>query len=678
MKIENGRLNLYLDEQTGSIVRIVDTATQVIHTDAIREGMNDARLFRLLTPVERWSSCHADSHTSPAPHIEQSGATIVLRYPHLLAAGHETGITADIVIDLPPGRSEVLLTLRVHNGGETDITDILFPWLAGWSGLGGRGLDAIVLGGATSRDPHAFPNPRAGKTYSRYHQRDFYHYPVQLYCPWADISGPAGGLSLIDYTRVPRNVGFMLENLAGYGPGLRLSFGWTHFTQLRPGQSWQSPPIGLSVHTGDWRDTADAYTRWVETWYQPARTPDWARRAIGFQNVIFRAFDGTPFRDLGEIPVIARGGRAHGVEHLCVWDYYPLGSYGKLDDYDVLDYSPAEKEVLRQTLRQAREEGSRVSALVNWRTTNPTSSLYKNESHAEVCCRYDGTPQVELYCASEGHPMYLTRHLGPVCSPLDARIETYRGRVLRQLREYLDLGFTSLFYDQPFQHVPSYHPARGDDGPDGVHAATVSLAAEVRAVLRSMSPEGIMVGEMGDVFAQQSIDAWMAWYPDMADAERVAYTLPQTLHSWVVDNNVAEATKAFALGLQLCLTTFGCEGTLDDVPQFAEHVSRLARLRAACASRIAWGRFRHTRGIDVTSDGGIVAYAYESGDGPAIIIAAPGEGGTARVALDRAAFRAPGSDGGRLWSSTGDVQTVGATDTLTVHLDAHGAAVWMA
>ena len=41
---------------------------------------------------------------------------------------------------------------------------------------------------------------------------------------------------------------------------------------------------------------------------------------------------------------------------------------------------------------------------------------------------------------------------------------------------------------------------------------------------------------------------WMAWYPDMADAERVAYSLPQTIHSWVVDGNVAEATKAFALG----------------------------------------------------------------------------------------------------------------------------------
>ena len=132
--------------------------------------------------------------------------------------------------------------------------------------------------------------------------------------------------------------------------------------------------------------------------------------------------------------------------------------------------------------------------------------------------------------------------------------------------------------------------------------------------------------------------------------------------------------KAFALGLQFCLTTFGCEGPLDDVPEFAVHVSRL---RAACAGRIAWGRFRHTRGIEVTSDAGIVAYGYESADGLAVIITAPGEGGTARVVLDREAFRVPGGGDGQLWSLDGTVQPVNQTGTLTMRLETHGAAVWM-
>lgn len=87
MKLANGRLELQIDEQTGSIVQVTDTATHTVHTNAVRHGMDDGRLFHLMTPIERWSSCYTDSHRAPAPRIDQTAGRIVLRLPSRPPAG---------------------------------------------------------------------------------------------------------------------------------------------------------------------------------------------------------------------------------------------------------------------------------------------------------------------------------------------------------------------------------------------------------------------------------------------------------------------------------------------------------------------------------------------------------------------------------------------------------------
>jgi hypothetical protein len=53
-----------------------------------------------------------------------------------------------------------------------------------------------------------------------------------------------------------RAYGFAVENLAGYRPGLRLALGLSSYTLIRPGKTWTSPTVALSVHDGDWHDTA--------------------------------------------------------------------------------------------------------------------------------------------------------------------------------------------------------------------------------------------------------------------------------------------------------------------------------------------------------------------------------------------------------------------------------------
>ena len=669
MYLEHGRLRIEIDERTGSLVAVSDTVAGRTLFDGRSDAARLGRLFRVIAPIERWSSHAANSWESGPPDIERAGDGAIIRYADLRSAHGPLGVAAEVEIG-PGGPSELTVTLRLESHRQLgDITDVLFPWLGGWVP---RGEGSIVLGGVRAIPMSHFPVNR-GMTFSRWHQREYFTYPIDLYAPWLDISGTDGGLGLVSYQRSARSLGAFIENLAGYARGLDLSVGFNHYLQLRDGESWTSPPVGISVRDADWHATADRYTTWVDTWFTPPSTPDWARRSIGFQNVLFRGFDGTPIRPLDTIPEVAAAGVAAGVPHLSVWDYVLLGEYAKLSDVPLHGFAARDRQVLVAALVKAREGGARLSSLQNHRLVKPTSALYRDGAEAELCRRYDGTPFVEEYSGSLAHALVITNHVGPMVHPVDSRIETVRTRVLDMIRDSLDLGFDSHFYDQPFENWPSYHPARGDDGPDGAHVGTVSLLKDVRDLLTARSPEGIMIGEYCDVFAAEAIDLWMSWYTERMDLQRSVYSIPQTLQSWVVDVDPAAAAWAFTIGVQLCLTTHGGESDLGEEPAFARDVASLAGLRAR-ADRVSFGRFRDREGLMLDADGPIAVGAFRSADGGAIVIGATGEAGRARVQIDRARWPASAAVA-RVLRLDGTTHAAEGDD-LDLALAANEVAVW--
>ncbi|MFH1615140.1 MAG: hypothetical protein ABIG61_08675 [Planctomycetota bacterium] len=364
MELINGRTRLVIDKKDGNIVRIEDARSHLVHVNSTgRQGAEKGRLFTLIVPRDGWHSRYADNTISPPPQIRKSGKGLVLKWNSLSCVEGRLPIAAEVSIE-SCGDDEFIFTIKVANRGESEITDVWFPQISGWEGQGGKGKDKLVYVGSGSIDPYMFPMNK-GMTYIRCHQR--LNFPsVYTYTPWIDLSGPKGGISYMSYHEQAKNYSFAFENLAGHNPGLNLCFGIAHYTRIEKGQTWQSPPMGISVHAGDWRDTADRYNNWVDTWYVPADTPGWAREAIGFQNIFFRSFDGAPVRPLESMPQVARIGKKYGVNHLCVWYYNSLGNYSRLGNPDILDYSEKEKRILRKALAQCKKEGLRTSVLICW------------------------------------------------------------------------------------------------------------------------------------------------------------------------------------------------------------------------------------------------------------------------------------------------------------------------
>lgn len=648
MKVQNGRTRIVVDPRTGSVDRIEDAVSGLVHVDAPGQGRADGRLLRVLSPAAEWFSRHADSHEQAPPGVAGEGGGVRIRYPDLACGGERLGISADALLAPGEAPDEIRFSLRLENHGSAEVNAVFFPWIGGWRGVGGPGRDEMVVGASASLDPHGLPRP-GGPSYARARQRIGFPFPVTMYLPWMDISGPGGGLSLAN--QMPRALNGMLvvENLAGYGPGLHLAFGWEHPVVIRPGEAWEAPPFGIAVHAGDWHETADRYKRWMGANLLPPLTCPDTRRMIGFQNVFFRGFDGAPIRDLSELGAVAAAGRRHGVRHLCVWDELTLGNYARHGSRDLTDYTEAEREAFRTGLQAARAEGSNVSALVNFRHPNPMRSLTDAAVTGQVKRCYDGTLQTENWSGSHYHGSLFVKHLGPESYIYSPFSPAYQERVMRITGEYLALGYNSMFFDQPFEVMPDYGFIESGHKPETTHAAALDLIARVRRVLHGNDPQALMIGEECDPFASQWIDLWMSW--SLSDlgavkrATRIRYAIPWTMLCWMVDTEVDRACAAFALGMPLCLCVHGGEATLDAEPQLARHVAAQARLRDRCAARTALGEFRDNRGIEVDADEGFLACAYDSPDGPAVVVAAVGRTASGAVTLEPSAFVGPVNEG---------------------------------
>jgi len=664
----------------GAVTGISDTKSGHVYFDAAESSQN---LFVVLLSAPTWASRMIVPSCCPPPEISGNAEGYILVYNNMQTGEVLTGIKVEIRIGLPPESGEILISLRLSNNGNETVAGVIFPWIHGWKSYGNPALDSIMLGPCGKVDTASLPRWTPAWGNGTYAQNSISSsYPEALMVPWIDFSGERGGVSCINYQQEPRNYyAAVIRDITVQDTDRPLGLLSGFYAYAPPGNNWESPATGISVHDGDWHQTADRYRKWMNNRIIPAEAQNKFRESIGSQHVFFSYFDGTPVRPYTALPEIAATGREYGVNELCVWDRLSLGTYVRLaPEEDLLQYNPDDRKVLSRAIHKAVKSGSDVSALVNFRLMNKSlraAEDYKDEMQTAL----DGSTKMAIYSGSLIPGNFNSYHLGPYCdffSPFSAR---YRQHVLGKIDEYMEMGYTSLFYDQPFEYLPDYsHKERGGV-PEMTYQATLELIRDVRKRLREKNPGAVIMGEQFEVFGSEIIDQWMCWVwsdKDIQSAIRLHYSCPHTVINCVIDADSGLASHAFAAGLHLMLMVKGGFGYLADVPGFARHVRKLADLRKRCAVRTVHARFCELRGFSIEDNDNIAAYSYDSAQGPAVILAAPEKHGNITLRIDRMFFSNQGNPGrGRIFRLDGsESETSG--DVQKFELNKHDVTVWFA
>ena len=656
INLENDLVRFGFDRATGCLAELFDKRTGRSHLTRL----DGARLFRVVCPSATWRSRHADTQDCAPPEIVEGDGTLRMHYPRVTTPEGDIDVEVTVDISLPADDTEARFSLELTNHGDDLVHEVRFPWIGGWESYGGRGSDQ-ALAGCRSLDPH----PPEGRTLSYNiggaNRRDFHGMEIAM-LPFFDLSGPDAGISYISYHRSPILGGFTTENLEDGPDGNSYAFSWASIPFVNPGETWRSPEVGISLHDGSWRTTADRYRDSMADWWHEPPAPERLKSAIGFQVVMLHTFEGRLNYRFREVPDIAETGLKYGVEDLSLWD--PIGAiyarpddggfWEQFDDSEPLDH-------LREGIGEAVRMGTNVSTLVNYRLMRANSSIYREVGDHLVQRGLHGTPIVEDWSnISDTHGAHRTKYLTYDSRAICQRSAAFRRMAHEVTEQTMELGFTSLFIDQTFDLNPCFAPDHGHESPSDTPAAVIEWVAEAAAKVRETSPETYLVGENLDVFVAQHINVSWVWMWAALAPEVMRYVLPETVMCWIVDRQPEVMNRAFAFGSFMALTTGELNGTLADVPELGEHVKRLAELRHRTAEFVAHGRFRDTIGLDTDL---APAYVYESEAGLAVVLAEThGEAVAALVSLDPEAHGIDVRAEGSLHRSGGGVEQAGARD----------------
>ncbi len=641
MLLENGIVRLEFDPRTGSLVQVSDLRTGVSYIAQRDEG----RLFRVFAPdPEEWLDRHADSHLSGQPQMELRGDTLALRWGDLVTAeGRAAGIAATVWARLAAGEDEVLFTLELSNHGPFMACEVIFPWVGGWHGYpGARGM--IQVGTHAPVDPFEGLRRNDGWNLMNHTRKLNIGFP-HVNIPLCDIGNGSVGLSLNFYPRVrDLNFDFSVLDLNERIGDPHPSFGWVHRPFLQPGGRWESGAVGLAPHPGDWHDAASRMRRWLSTWWRPPAPRGRLHRSIGFHNVMFRDFTGRHLRPLADMPGIARHGKAHGVEHMIVWDMPLLGMYLRAGSGGMFDYAPERRAELQGALRSVRAAGVHVSPLTNLRLTNQSHPFWKEKGERWAVRSFYGQPSPESLPLRRNTSLLINRTLDQGGAHFCQAHPEFQEWALGCVKTVLDLGFDSIFADQPFSEDYCFSPDHGHRPGAPLHDAACSWIARAAGIVRAGSPDSYVIGEVPDIWNTQHLDLWWFWDWSWLKPEIFRFTMPESLQSWVIDayDHEDQMAGAFARGFLLNLNVRSLEKTLADAPEFAARVARLARLRERTYDLTLAGRFIDTTGLWLETDAEVTAALYDVGATLGLILGEgsrkAGGGGAVKVSLDARAL----------------------------------------
>jgi hypothetical protein len=616
--LENGVVKFSFSKKTGSVIQIKDMQSR-------KEFLSDtsgARLFRLIVPEPAWPARFADSHEAGTPDFYLHGDTLSILYKDVLCQGKRTGIEAKIKVRLAPQSKEALFTLELINKSRSEIEEVRFPWIGGFKQIDGPGKDTITVA-SRHFDPHTMFPTNDWAHFLRGRHKLMFSYPFPLFQTFMDISGEKGGLSYVCYQNKLKWGALGFEQLNPFEQNKSLSWSWASSPLLKPGNSWRSPEVGIGIHNGDWHKTADRFREWVNTWWRNPNPPRELKESIGIMNLQFTSFDGSIINQFKNLPLLAQECKKSGLTHICLWHRAGGNYMANGSTKDIMDEPPRLLKELKAALSRVNKAGINMSIILNLRLAIKTKDIYDFALNEAVLTRY-GSPHRESYTGTVNHIGGLNAihyNWADGVTMCQRPNSPYADRARRIIDKMLDLGFTSIFIDQPLNFM-CLNPAHKHGSPEGVPGEAVQWMKEVAKQVKGHSKKGYIIGELPEMCQTENVDLWWYWDWKYLAPEVYRYAMPDALQMWVVDDDLGELNRSFAMGFYLNFVIAGMERNITARPHIAHQCKLLAKLRKRTAAWTVDNRFVDKIGLkQLGKNGGTEAYVFAGKATAAVIIA---------------------------------------------------------
>jgi len=705
--IGNSRIEIRLDLSSGVVTGLLNKQSGA---EYLSEGTPEA--FRMIFSTVRFHGARADDLWSAVSGTEvrsslqrvasmnferiPGGARLTVVYDRLRLEKRTIDVGVRFTIELRDRDEETRWQLSLRNEAQGIVREVQFPLLNGLAEL-----DSLIM-----------PNESGQKLTNPVDRLSddipavSLEYPGRGSMQWFEYSSAKAGLYL-----------------ASYDPALnytRLCFGRSDETDRAGmwiakypfaalGDSWDSPPLAVGIHSGDWHWGADRYRTWLESWTRKSEVPRKVVELIGgLREIGIMTPSGKVSNRYEDMVALARqvSEAPNGVAFMASgWlfeghdtyfpEYFPIPALGG-------------EEALEDAVDKVHGLGVGVTAYVNGRLCNIETDTYKKHGKrwAVLGKAPDlGVNDTDFFELHENWNKSWARAgrgegwFSVMCPSAKGWQDHLVGEISRVIGKY---HFDGVFLDQPGSYYAElcYNETHGHKTPASAWGpGYLELFRRIREEMRRLDPDSILWTEgMNDAFGQY-MDYYMdknpLWLPMRIhpECETFVEMWRYTLPSYVIVNDpgaysylpsqdpIYGENYKFVLGIR-GLSRSPTRGIEPETSALSnEHaqrravIERIEQLWIKGGQYLFHGRFRDDVGLTV-SDPAVLAKVYLGPEGLAVPVWNTGSRSASfELRLD---LRAVGLDPGRKYraiSLDGDVPLkLESSDgflTVSLRLPAH-------
>lgn len=634
---------LNLDPITGDLVGIRWKSPQL---DVIREprlGEN----FRILLPHPDYEANYFLSRRQKVVRIEESAAGVTCVY-NSLSNSRET-IPVEVRYHIRQVDDRLEFSIEIQNLSGRCLAEVYFGIVGGQKGLINRqDTESLVPGLNSNLAPGIFTNFRAGgygggNLGIRYDAAGFL-YPGTMQMGWIHFDNRKAGVGLYYANHDPVNrltclyfemrpfvkTAVIGDNWPGPGdvpPGqpIGLTMGWLKFPYTTHG-SFDSGPVALQVHRGDWHDGSALYRRWFDLHFQVRRTPSWLRREMAWQSVIISNCEDVIVWKFKDLPKLAAAAKKYDVTTFEILGWNVGGI-----DRGYPQYRPDPRlgtpDEFREALAAVKKVGVHPLLFSNIQFSDTAIPLFREKLYRDAV---DGrwAPDWQMFGWGEGTisaRIGLTRHNMTIVSPShpDFRkllIDQYV-QLVKDGGEGFQLDKTGVLSRLDFNTNLPVPPDRSL--PEGV----LATFKETLDRCREVNPDFALAAE---IFWDRAFPLVDVSYVRMGQIDMGSTALRYTFPEWTSticaerpgDFNVMN--NGMRYGLVWAVQPRHYNASMDErlTRPLSRYVRELIRIRAKHKQVLFFGRFRDTAGAEVKAGKNVRHSVFEgmNGSGKACVV----------------------------------------------------------
>ena len=394
-EFETPLCTLRLDSLNGNLCGITwkDPKLEIIQEPRLGEN------FRLRLPRPGYEANYFLSSQQKVSRIEERPDGVTCHYDSLRNTREE--INVKVRYEIKSVDKNLEFAIDVDNPTDLPLAEVFFGIVGGQHGLGNRqDTESLVPGWNSNLAATVFTNFRAGgygggNLGIRYDAAGI-TYPGAMQMGWMEFFNRKAnvGLYYANHDIEPRQSALYFE-LRPFtksaevgenwptaadvpaGEPIGLTMGWLKFPYLKGG-TFNSGPVALQVHQGDWHEGSELYRAWFDQHFQVKRPPTWLRQEMAWQSIIISNCEDVIVWKFKDLPKLAADAKKYGVTtfEILGWD---MGGI----DRGYPQYRPNPRlgthEEFRQALAEMKELGVHPLIFANQDMADTATPLFKEK-----------------------------------------------------------------------------------------------------------------------------------------------------------------------------------------------------------------------------------------------------------------------------------------------------------